>query len=213
MDAPYVALGLTTPNFVTATQVDDLTGIAWPTGSIVKLDYTGVPGHGDIAFTWYEGKKADGSPYLPEFPASIDFAEAFPKGKASPGGWMIVGTDGVILNKNDQAKDMELWPKKRREEFPTDKIPKTEPRSVAQAIRSRSGARRSSAAASSVDEPIRLRVPAHRSHAHRRSRMRFPGQKLTWDSKALKVTNLEEANKFLKRPAYRKGWEYSAAKI
>jgi len=43
--------------------------------------------------------------------------------------------------------------------------------------------------------------------------MRFPGKRIEWDSKALKVTNLEAANKFIKRAAYRKGWEYSADKL
>jgi len=35
---------------------------------------------------------------------------------------------------------------------------------------------------------------------------RFPKTDLKWDTKALKVTNGEEANKFVKR-TYRKGWE------
>lgn len=34
---------------------------------------------------------------------------------------------------------------------------------------------------------------------------RFPGQKLTWDSKGLKFTNNEAANAFIK-PVYREGW-------
>ena len=35
---------------------------------------------------------------------------------------------------------------------------------------------------------------------------RFPKTDLTWDTKALKVTNLAEANQFV-RKTYRKGWE------
>jgi predicted dehydrogenase len=214
MDAPFVACGLKTPNFITATQVDDLTDIAWPTGSIVKLEFTGVPGHGDIPFTWYEGKKPDGTPYLPEFPNSIDFAEAFPKGKASAGGWMIVGTEGVILNKNDQAKDMELWPKSRRDSFPADKIPQTEARSIRQGNPQQEWA-----------EAIRngkefdymghfdYSCPLTETTLIGGLAMRFPGKRLAWDSAALKVTNHEEANKFVKRAKYREGWEYTAAKI
>ena len=37
----------------------------------MKLEYSNVAGHGDIAFTWYEGKKPNGEPYLPAFPAEI----------------------------------------------------------------------------------------------------------------------------------------------
>jgi hypothetical protein len=35
---------------------------------------------------------------------------------------------------------------------------------------------------------------------------RFPGRKLQWDSAALKVANLPEADRFIRFP-YRKGWE------
>lgn len=214
MDAPFVALGLTTANAVTATQVDDLTDVAWPTGSIVKLEFNAVPGHGDLPFFWYEGKKPDGTPYLPEFPASIDFAEAFPKGKASAGGWMIVGTEGIILNKTDQAKDMELWPKKRREEFPTDKIAKTESRSVTPGDPQQEW---SEAIKRGKEFPwmsqFDYACPLTEATLIGGLAMRFPGKRLAWDSKALKFTNLEEANKFVKRSATRQGWEYSADKI
>ena len=43
--------------------------------------------------------------------------------------------------------------------------------------------------------------------------MRFPAKRLAWDSAALKVTNDEAANAFIKRKAYRKGYEYSADSI
>jgi hypothetical protein len=32
------------------------------------------------------------------------------------------------------------------------------------------------------------------------------GQTIPWDAKAMRVTNLEAANRFVKRPAYRAGW-------
>jgi hypothetical protein len=34
---------------------------------------------------------------------------------------------------------------------------------------------------------------------------RFPNQKLLWDNDNMKVTNLDEANAWVRRP-YRKGW-------
>ena len=212
MDAPFVALGLTTASAVTAMQVDDLTPIAWPTGSVVKLEFTNVPGHGDIPFTWYEGKKPDGKPYLPEFPAMIEMSEAFARG-VSGGGWMIVGTEGVILNKSDQAKDMDIWPKKRREEFPADKIPKTEPRSITQGNPQQEWTE-------SIKNGKEFSWASHFDFACPLTEatligglaMRFPGKRLVWNSKALKFDNAD-ANKFIKRAVYRKGWEYSADKI
>jgi predicted dehydrogenase len=214
MDAPYVALGLNTPSFVTATKVDDLTDVAWPTGSIVKLEFVGVPGHGDLPFFWYEGKKPDGTPYLPEFPASIEMGEAFKNGKISPGGWMIIGTDGVILNKQDQAKDMEIWPKKRREEFPTDKIPKSEPRSVTPGDPQQEWSEAIKRGKEFTwQSQFDYACPLTEGTLIGGLAMHFPGERLAWDSKALKITSNEAANKFIKRAAYRKGWEYSADKI
>jgi hypothetical protein len=34
---------------------------------------------------------------------------------------------------------------------------------------------------------------------------RFPNQRLLWDHEGMKVTNLDEANEWVRRP-YRKGW-------
>lgn len=213
MDAPFVALGLTTASAVTATKVDDFTDVAWPTGSIVKLEFPNVPGHGDIAFTWYEGKQPDGTPYTPEFPAAVDLKEAFPNNKLSAGGWMIVGTEGVILNKHDQAKDMEIYPKARREAFLANKIEQTEKRSVTpgdpqqewcEAIR----AGKEFEGMGHFD----YSCPLTEATLIGGLAMRFPGKRLKWDSKTLKFDDAE-ANKHIKRPVYREGWEYSAAKI
>jgi predicted dehydrogenase len=98
LDAPCVALGLVTPHHVTASQVDDLTDIAWPTGSIVKMEFNSAK-YGEVALTWYEGKKPDGTPYLPEFPSGVNMNEAFAytdekkNGQVTPGGWFIVGRE------------------------------------------------------------------------------------------------------------------------
>jgi hypothetical protein len=35
--------------------------------------------------------------------------------------------------------------------------------------------------------------------------VRFPGQKLEWDGPNMRVTNLEEANRYI-MPVYRDGW-------
>ncbi len=219
IDAPSVALGLGVPSFVTATKVDDLTEIAWPTGSIIKMEFPGNS-HGNISLTWHEGKKPDGTPYLPEFPSIINMNEAFAykdpakNGTVTPGGWMIIGTEGLILNKSDQAKDMQIWPEKRREEFLAKPPTKTEARSVTpgnpqqewtEAIK----AGKEFAQMGHFD----YSCPLTELTLIGGLAMRFPGKRLEWDSAALKVTNDEAANAFIKRKAYRKGYEYSADSI
>jgi hypothetical protein len=43
--------------------------------------------------------------------------------------------------------------------------------------------------------------------------MHYLDRRLEWDSAALAVKGLPEASKYIKRAAYRPGWEYSSAKI
>ncbi len=220
IDAASWALDLGVPRFATATQVDDLTAIAWPTGSTVKLEFPGVKDHGDVMLTWYEGKKPDGSPYLPELPAAIDTAEALatndPKrdGKMPAGGWFIVGTEGVIFNPGDQAKNPQIWPKARREAVMANPPSKTLERSPK---------------AGNPQEEWTLAIKngkafpfmSHFDYAVPLTEltlvgglaMHYPGKRLEWDAAKLQVVGLPEAAKFIKREAYRPGWEYSSAKV
>ena len=220
IDAPSMSLGLGVPSFVTAKQVDDLTDIAWPTGSIVKMEFPNNS-HGNVSLTWYEGKKPDGTPYLPAFPEIIDLKEAFKNeknpeksGTVSPGGWFIVGSEGIIFNKNDQAKDPQIWPLKRRDEFLAKPTAKTEPRSRTPGNPQQEWtecikAGKEDAWAGHFD----YSCPLTELTLIGGLAMRFPGKRLEWNSKDLKVTNNEAANAFIKRKAYRKGYEYSAASI
>jgi predicted dehydrogenase len=221
IDAPSMSLGLGAPSFVTAEQVDDLTDIAWPTGSFVKMEFPGLANHGDVTLTWYEGKKPDGAPYLPHFPEVIDMKEAFKNeknpeksGAVTPGGWFIVGTEGVIVNKSDQARDPQIWPKKRREEFLASPPAKTEPRSVSPGNPQQEW---TEAIKQGKEYPwmsqFDYACPLTELTLIGGLAMRFPGKRLEWDSKALKVTNHAEANNYIKRKAYRKGYEYSADSI
>ena len=220
IDAPSMSLGLGVPSFVTAMQVDDLTDLAWPTGSIVKMEFPGNS-HGNISLTWYEGKKPDGTPYLPDFPDVIDLKEAFKNeknpeksGTVSPGGWFIVGSEGVIFNKNDQAKDPQIWPLKRREEFLAKPTPKTEPRSRTPGNPQQEWLECIKAG---KEDPwgghFDYSSPLTELTLIGGLAMRFPGTRLEWNSKSLKVGNHAAANAFIKRKAYRKGYEYSADSI
>ena len=220
IDAPSWALDLGVPRFITATQVDDLTDIAWPTGSIVKMEFPNVAGHGDVTLTWYEGKKPDGAPYLPEFPEVIDMAEAFAHkdaakvGKPPDGGWFIVGTEGVLLNKSDQARDPQIWPKKRREEFLANPPAKSFERSPKPGnpqeewtLAIKNGK------AFPFMSQFDYSVPLTELTLIGGLAMRVAGKRVEWDSKNLKVVNFPDANKFIKRAKYRAGWEYSSDKI
>ncbi len=220
IDAASWALDLGVPKYATATQVDDLTEVAWPTGAIVKMEFPGVKNHGDVMMTWYEGKKPDGAQYLPELPSAIDTAEAFknadPKkdGKMPIGGWIIVGTEGVIFNGADQAKNPQIWPKARREAVLANPPAKTLERSP------KAGAPQEEwTLAIKNGKPFDFMsqfdysVPLTELTLVGGLAMHFPGRRLEWDAAALAVPGVPEAAKFIKRAAYRKGWEYSSAKV
>jgi predicted dehydrogenase len=218
IDAPSWGLDLGVPKFITATQVDDITNIAWPTGSIVKMEFPGVKGHGDVTLTWYEGKKPDGTPYQPELPSVVDQAEAFkspdPKkeGKMPIGGWFIVGSEGVIFNPGDQAKNPQVWPKARREA--ASAVPKTLERSPKAGLPQEEWTLAiKNGKAFPFMSQFDYSVPLTELTLVGGVAMRVAGKRLEWDSTKLEFVGAAEANKYIKRLAYRKGWEYSADKV
>lgn len=220
IDPISYALDLGVPKYVTATQVDDLTDIAWPTGSIVKMEFPKVAGHGDVTLTWYEGKKPDGSPYVPELPEVINQEEAFKNDKGEPGkfpsgGWFIVGTEGVIFNKNDQAKNPQIWPLARREQFLANPPAKTLPRSpkAGNPQQEWTYAIKEGKALPFMSQ-FDYSVPLTELTLVGGLAMQVgAGKRIEWDTQKLEVVGMPEAQKFIKRPVYRKGWEYSADKI
>jgi predicted dehydrogenase len=211
------ALDLGVPKYLTATQVDDISEIAWPTGAIVKMEFENVKGHGNIPLTWYEGKKPDGKQYLPELPEVINQEEAFKNDKGEPGkmpigGWFIVGTKGVIFNKADQAKNPQLWPMELRE------AAKAVPQTLERSPKNKNPQEEWCLAIQNGKEfPFMSRfdysVPLTELTLVGGLAMRVMGQRIEWDSKNLKVLNNAEANKYIKREKYRQGWEYTAAKV
>ena len=220
IDAASWALDLGVPRFVTATQVDDLTKIAWPTGSIVKMEFPKVKGHGDVTLTWYEGKKPDGSPYVPELPEAVDKAEVLKNadakkdGKMPAGGWFIVGSEGVIYNPGDQAKNPQIWPKARREAVLASPVPQTLARSpkAGNPQEEWTLAIKNGKAFPFMSQ-FDFSVPLTELTLVGGLAMHFAGTRIEWDAKKLQVVGHPDAKNFIKRAAYRKGWEYSAAKV
>jgi predicted dehydrogenase len=218
IDGPSWALELGVPKYITATHVEDLTKIAWPTGSVVKMEFPSTKNHGDVTLFWYEGRQPDGKLYLPELPEAIGRFEAFPRiigpGTITDSGWFIVGTEGVLLNKSDQTRNPEIWPKKRREDFlasppattlersPTASRPQEE---WALAIKNGKAFPFMSQFDYSVPLTELLLIGA--------LSMRVGGRRIEWNSSKLEVVGVPEAAKLIKRAAYRKHWDYSSAKI
>lgn len=218
LDGPATALELGVPKYITALEVNDITNIAWPNGAIVKMEFPGTPKHGDITLFWYEGTKPNCDLNVPEVPEGVNRWEAFPReigpGTISDNGWYIIGTEGLILNNSHLPLNPQLWPRKRREDFLANPPPKTLPRSPKP-----SNPHQEWTLAIKNGKPFPFMsqfdysAPLTELTLLGGLSMHFVGKRLEWNSSKLEVVGMPEASKFIKRHAYRKGWEYSNAKI
>jgi len=120
----------------------------------------------------------------------------------------------VIFNPHDQAKEPQIWPQARREAVLASPVAKTLERSPNAAIRRREWTHAIKNGQpfpfmSQFDYSCRSRS----SPSSAGSPCTTPDGAIEWDQKKLEVVGLPEAAKFIKRAAYRKGWEYSSDKV
>jgi len=88
-------------------------GDQYPAGMKVKSTYRATKDRPGFATYWYEGNKADGSPYMPETPE-----ELLSEGRKLPRtGNLVIGTKGKMLVTGDYWEGPQLIPSKRRSEF------------------------------------------------------------------------------------------------
>src|SRR5206468_6294739 len=120
----------------------------------------------------------------------------------------------VIFNPGDQAKNPQIWPKSRREAVMANPPEKTLPRSP------KAGAPQEEwTLAIKNGKPFEFMsqfdysVPLTELTLVGGLGMHFAGKRIEWDAKKLEVVGVPEAARFIKRAAYRKGWEYSSAKL
>ncbi len=206
MDPIFYALDLGVPRHVEAT-MEDLTDTAWPRGAVVKYHWKDHAKLGDITMTWYEGKDAKGAPLLPPIPPELG------ENKLGPGGWIIVGSEGVILNIGDQCNKPLIFPEARRAEFlahpPEKKYPRSPKAGEPQeewTLAIKNGK------AFDFMSKFDYAAPLTELGLIGGLAMRV-GKPIEWDSAKLEVVGMPDASRFIKRAAYREGWDYSSAKI
>ena len=206
MDPLFYALDLGIPQFIDS-DTRELTDIAWPAGATVRYHWKKHPKLGDLTMTWYEGKNADGTQNLPAVPPELGDT------KFGSVGFLIIGTEGVVFNKADQCKDPQIFPEKRREEFLAS------PPAQKYARSPKAGAPQEEwTLAIKNGKPFEFMskfdysVPLTELCLIGGLAMRV-GKQIEWDSAKLQVTGQPDAARFIKRPKYRAGWEYSADKI
>jgi predicted dehydrogenase len=206
MDPIFYALDLGIPKHVEA-QTEELTDIAWPRGAVVKYTWKDHPKLGEVTMTWYEGRNAKGEQHLPAVPKELGPV------KIGSGGWMIIGSEGVILNRGDQCRNPLIFPEARRAEFLANPLEKKYARSPkAGAPQEEWTLAIKNGKAFDFMAKFDYAVPLTELGLIGGLAMRV-GKPIVWDSAKLEVTGQPDAGRFIKRAAYRKGWEYSAEKI
>jgi hypothetical protein len=85
----------------------------WPAGMVVKNTYRAKDGLPGFTTFWYEGKKADGTPFMPEVPEELKSENR----KLPETGNLVIGTKGKMLVIGDYWETPMLIPEARRKEF------------------------------------------------------------------------------------------------
>ena len=186
IDPPYTALKLTSPTVVWV-EGPGCTDDMHPAWEIIHYEFPGTEytAGSMLPLTWYDGH------HLPdEALAPLGNGQHLPSN-----GSIFIGQKGSILLPHIGGP--QLLP---REAFLGYKRPKLPPRDhYVQWVNACLGKDKTSAAfdfAGPLTETVLLGVLA----------ARFPGKRLQWDAADLKVTNLPQANHFV-RSTYRTGWE------
>lgn len=185
-DTPYAALKLTAPKWAKTT-CRKPTGIGHPEKNIVEYEFPGTEFTTDsMTWKWYDGG------YAP--PKELEL----PQGLKLPGqGSLFLGENGQMLLPH--VGEAQLFPEKQFKDYQRPDIGNNN--HYHQWVDACLGNGKTSADfgyAGPLTEALLLGVVANR----------FPGKLLNWDAENLKVTNLDEANKLIKRN-YRKGFEIS----
>lgn len=187
LDAVFRALKLGPPLSVEASssRVNEET---FPLASMVTYEF-----EGPVTVTWYDGG------LRPPRPAELDKDMAMPTN-----GKLIVGDKGKIITRGMRYL---LIPESKREEYgePPKKLPRSAGhyKEFIEACKGGPNAGSNFEFAGPLTEAVLLGNVALRV----KLREQLTKQKLLWDSANLRVTNLSEANRFLRRE-YRSGWSF-----
>jgi hypothetical protein len=85
----------------------------WPAGMVVKSTYRAKGNQPGFTTYWYEGKKEDGTPFMPENPEELKV-----DGRKLPRtGNLVIGTKGKMLVNGDYWNTPLLIPEAKRREF------------------------------------------------------------------------------------------------
>lgn len=186
-DPVFTALGVTAPTEITA-DAECVSEEVHPGWTIAKYVFPGTALTADktIHATWYDGGKKPDTSLSPHFPKEKDLP---------PSGSMLIGEEGTLILPH--VGDPHLYPDDKFKNYPKPALePKDHYHEFVDAALGNCVAGANFDFAGPLAESVLLATVANR----------FPGTTLNWDAAALRFTNHDEANNYLRRD-YRKGWK------
>ncbi len=104
------------PTFATTAEpvvITDQVQEQWPRGMVVKCTYRAKGRWPEFATYWYEGRNAEGKPFLPELPDELKA-----EGRELPSnGNLVIGTKGKLLSSGAYWDSPQLLPYSRHQDF------------------------------------------------------------------------------------------------
>jgi len=207
MDATFSILGQAIPTKI-EVEAGETTDLCAPTWASLKYHFAPGPNNPEpLVVSWQDGKKDDGQPNKPAKPEMM--SEMTEEGwKKATSGMIFQGTDAVVFEGDAYCASPAIYPDAKFTEtkiaMRDGKIKKTEARSPKPNNPQAEWAHcivNGGTPSSNFDYSCPLTEFVLLGNLAIRS-----GEAIVWDKDAGKVTNVEAANKFIKRAAYREGW-------
>ena len=195
VDPSFWALDLGSPTHVTA-EVEGYDpakhGMTYPPATQITYEFAAKGDRGPVKLVWHDGNN------------KIPTPEGFPADDEVPRtGAILIGDKGMIVHGSHGAGGCHLVPQSVRDQYsgagaPPETIPRVKGHHWDWLEAIRTGRQ----AGSNFDYGGRLTQVALLGAIA----IRFPGQTLAWNDRAVRFTNNNAANAFI-NPAYRKGWK------
>jgi predicted dehydrogenase len=219
METPFKTLGLQFPYEAEASCTTIWSGDfveadyseACPPSSIVRLKFE-TEAHGDVSLNWYDGG------IMPDLPSELGEGEE-PGG--SGGGSIFHGSDGIMIT-DTYSRNPRLLPSERMLDFtpPAPTIKRVETDHAGEWVNACINGGETSSPFSyggPLTEAVLMGNLAIKAFQYKTLKegkkagdwdpYNYPGRRtILWDGQAMKVTNYEHANSWVKRE-YRPGWE------
>jgi hypothetical protein len=190
MDTPVFALGLRHPVSIEAVATTPRTKDTYPVGSVIRYEFAGKGSNPGLVMSWFDGG------LMPFRPKEL---EAGRRMGDQDGGVLFRGTKGTLAC-GCYGESARLIPETAMRQFklPPKTLPRTEGiyREWLDCMLGRGPASSNFEVSGPLTEIVLLGNIA----------LRYPNQRLEYDSVNMKVTNLEEANQYIRR-TYLGGWK------